>query len=99
MMSKIGNFGGFYLRASSWAFGGPRAGGQCRFSPQNVQSIYAPQKIALELLQMLQNISKNRENAVRTFFARAESAEPARVSAGSVLLGRGLLTCTCCLPC
>ncbi|SCZ89335.1 BZ3500_MvSof-1268-A1-R1_Chr9g10372 [Microbotryum saponariae] len=47
---------------------------------------------------MLQNIFKNRENAVRTFFARTESPEPARASAVSVLLRRGLLTCTYCLP-
>ncbi|SCZ89820.1 BZ3500_MvSof-1268-A1-R1_Chr9g10606 [Microbotryum saponariae] len=49
---------------------------------------------------MLQNIFKNRENAVRTFFARTESAEPARASAVLDLLrrGAGLLTCTCCLP-
>ncbi|SDA02859.1 BZ3500_MvSof-1268-A1-R1_Chr11-1g03192 [Microbotryum saponariae] len=66
--------------------------------PQNVQSIYAHPKIALELLQMLQNIFKNRENAVRTSFARTESAEPPRASAVLDLLRRGLLTCTCCLP-
>ncbi|SGY54795.1 BQ5605_C006g03911 [Microbotryum silenes-dioicae] len=47
---------------------------------------------------MLCNIFKNRQNAVRTFFARTESPEPARASAVSDLLRRGLLTCTYSLP-
>ncbi|SGY79115.1 BQ5605_C008g05046 [Microbotryum silenes-dioicae] len=45
-----------------------------------------------------QTLAAKAEKTIRTFFARTESAEPARASAVSVLLRRGLLTCTYCLP-